>query len=161
MALCEMDALGNWLTVKTTLLPLCHLVTTAANTTTTVFHWAFLSQLITLLPLCSLYPCAILSQFNPLWTHFPLLLKPQMTMRHRITHHCCDLRRSIGEEIVAHLKDLWSVYYSFGICQSCWTKYFTIHLSFEGWNYLVISITAWNFVWKICVSALHFFGLRN
>ena len=49
-ALCERDALGNWLTVKTTLMPLCHLTTSAANTTTTF------------LPLCSVYPCAILSQ---------------------------------------------------------------------------------------------------
>ena len=53
-ALCERDALGNWLTVKTTLMPLCHLTTSAANTTTTF------------LPLCSVYPCVILSQSNPL-----------------------------------------------------------------------------------------------
>ena len=32
-ALCERDALGNWLTVKTTLMPLCHPITSAANTT--------------------------------------------------------------------------------------------------------------------------------
>ena len=102
-ALCERDALGNWLTVKTTLMPLCHPITSAANTTTTVYHSAFLSQLIPLLPLCSLYPCAILSQLDP---PLPLLLKPQMTMRHRITDHCCNLRRSIREEIVAHLQDL-------------------------------------------------------
>ena len=47
---------------------------------------------------------------------------------------------------------------------SCWTKYFTIPLSFEGWNYLAISIAAWNYVRKICVSGLHFgfhFGLRK
>ena len=47
---------------------------------------------------------------------------------------------------------------------SCWTKYFTIPLSFEsfeGWNYLFISIAAWNYVRKMCVSGLHFFGKRK
>ena len=35
-ALCERDALGNWLTVKTTLLPLCYSITSAANIIATV-----------------------------------------------------------------------------------------------------------------------------
>ena len=35
-ALCERDALGNWLTVKTTLLPLCYSITSATNIIATV-----------------------------------------------------------------------------------------------------------------------------
>ena len=35
-ALCERDALGNWLTVKTTLLPLGYSITSATNIIATV-----------------------------------------------------------------------------------------------------------------------------
>ena len=130
IALCERDALGDWLTVKTTLLPLCYLITSAANTTATVYHWAFLSQLIPLCTTVYFVPLCHLITVKP--TVYTFATTVETTNDDEASYHASLLRLETinqGGNCCKFVRFVKCIDLAFVKVSSCWTKYFMIPMS--------------------------------
>ena len=140
-ALCERDALGNWLTVKTTLMPLCHLTTSAANTTTTVCHCVV---------------CTPVPSYHSKPTVYTCVTTVETTNDDEALYHASLLRLETINQ--------GGNCCTFGSFVKC--LLFILHLSksqalsFEGYNYLVIHNGLELCQKDMCFWA-SFFGLRN